>query len=358
MSPGPIAALLILAGGCVALAGMLLLLLRELRSLRRPDPAGGLLVMQQQLDSLREQVRSSLEGGSLQLDRRLEETNRVVGEVRRGLGEVDRQVRSVTEAARDLRGLQELLRSPKVRGCMGEYLLSELLAQVLPQANFSLQHQFAGGERVDAVLKVGPALVPVDAKFPLDNFQRMRSAAVEQDEQATREARRWFRADVRRHIDAISKRYIRPGEGTYEFAMMYIPAESIYQEMLMQDGEDGLDLFHYALARQIVPVSPQSFYAYLQVIVLGLRGLSIESDAREVLKRLGLIQTRLSRFSESFDTALRHLGNAQRQMEEAGRRLARLDAALSDVADRTAAPVLPPGALEEPAVSSSSEAEG
>jgi DNA recombination protein RmuC len=111
--------------------------------------------------------------------------------------------------------------------------------------------------------------------------------------------------------------------------------------MLVQDGEDGLDLFHYALARQIVPVSPQSFYAYLQVIVLGLRGLSIESGAREVLRRLGSIQTHLGRFSESFEMAVRHLGNAQRQMDEAGRRLARLDAALSEVAEQTATPRLP-----------------
>jgi len=308
--------------------------LRELRELRGQDSSPGLLILQQQLDGLREQMRASLEGGRLEIDRRLEETNRVVGEVRRGLGAVDHQVRSVGEAARDMRKLQELLRSPKIRGGIGEFLLGDLLGQVLPEANYGFQHEFSGGERVDAVLRVGERLVPVDAKFPLENFQRMRAA--EGDDQR-KEARRTFRQDVRRHVEAIAKKYIRPDEGTYEFAMLYVPAEAVYQEILHQDGDDGLDLFHYALTRRVVPVSPQSFFAYLQVVVLGLRGLSIEGRAKEILERLGLIRNRLDRFSDSFDVTVRHLGNAHRQAEEAGRRLAHLEAAFGELADEPAA---------------------
>lgn len=319
--------------GASVLSVMLARVFRELRDLRTQDPTRGLLFLQSQLDSLREQVRASLEGGRLELDRRLAETNRVVGEVRRGIGAVDSQVQSVNQVARDLRRLQELLRSPKVRGGIGEFLLGDLLGQVLPQANFSLQHEFSGGERVDAVLRVGPGLVPVDAKFPLENFQRMRLA---EDEETRRAARRTFRNDVRRHVESIAKKYIRPDDGTYEFAMMYVPAEAVYQEMLSQGGDDGLDLFHHALTRRVVPVSPQSFYAYLQVIVLGLRGLSIEGQAREILERLGLIRTRLERFSDSFDITARHLTNAHRQAEEAGRRLARLEAAFGELSDERA----------------------
>ena len=323
--------LAVLVTGGVVLALLLAHVSRELRSLRGSDPSAALVFLQNQLDGLREQVRSSLEGGRLEIDRRLEETNRVVGEVRRGLGAVDQQVRSVTEAARDLKGLQELLRSPKVRGGIGEFLLGDLLGQVLPRANFTLQYEFPGGERVDAVLRIGAGLVPVDAKFPLENFRRMRAAAGQGDSHEERSGWRNFRADVRRHIEAISKRYIRPGEGTYDFAMMYIPAEAVYQEMLQQEEGDGLDLFHYALTRRVVPVSPQSFYAYLQVIVLGLRGLSVEGRVREILDRLGLVQNRLDRFTDSFDVTVRHLNNAQRQAEEAGRRLARLETVFSDV---------------------------
>ena len=322
-----LAGLLVVAAAVVLLAVLIGKALTAIRALERPDSAAALLPMQAQLEALRDQVRASLDGNRLELDRRLEETHRVVGEVRRSLGAVDQQVRTVGAAARDLRGLQELLRAPKARGGMGEYLLSELLAQVLPQASFTLQHEFPGGERVDAALQIGEKLVPVDAKFPLENFERMRVAEARQDTATRREARRTFRADVKRHVDAIAKRYIRPGEGTYEFAMMYIPAEAVYQELLHQEGDDALDLFHYALSRQVVPVSPQSFYAYLQVIVLGLRGLTVESRTREILEHLGLVRTRLERFTESFEVASRHVGNAQRQLDEAGRRLARLEEA-------------------------------
>lgn len=320
---------IVLAASAAVLAYLLARILGQLRRARHDpvDPTQQLL--QHQIEALREQVRASLEGGRLEIDRRLEETNRVVGEVRRGLGEVDRQVRSVGEATRDLRGLQELLRSPTARGGVGEYLLNDLLSQVLPQAHYTLQHEFPGGERVDSVLRLGDGLVPVDAKFPLENFRKLRQAARESNEE--RAARRSFRADVRRHIDNIGRRYIRPDDGTYDFAMMYIPSEAVYQEVIHQEGDDGLDLFHYALSQKVVPVSPQSFYAYLQVILLGLRGMSIESRAREIMDRLGGVRHRLDRFVESFDIVARHLGNAQSQMREAGSRLARVDAAITEL---------------------------
>ena len=324
--------LIVLLVAAVAVGLRLLLRLsQQIQALKKEDAAPALLVMQQQLDGLREQVRASLESGRTAIDRRLEETQRVVGDVRRSLGEVSGQVKAVHQAARDLQGLQEMLRVPKVRGGFGEYLLAELLAQVLPKAHFDLQYTFKGGERVDAVLRLGDGLVPVDSKFPLENFERLRRSAELGDEPGERIALRNFRADVKKHIDAIADRYIRPGEGTYEFAMMYIPAEGVYQEIIRQDGGDGLDLFQHALTRKVVPVSPQSFYAYLQVIVMGLRGLTIERRAREIMERVGDAQMRLNRFAESFELVGTHLGRAQRQWDEAGRRLERTDAAIEQL---------------------------
>ena len=322
---------LLLAAAIVAGLWMLSRLSRQIQTLKKDDAAPALVVMQQQLDGLREQVRLSLESGRTEIDRRLEETQRVIGDVRRGLGEVTSQVKAVHRAARDLQGLQEMLRSPKVRGGIGEYLLAELLAQVLPQAHFDLQYTFKGGERVDAVLRLGDGLVPVDSKFPLENFERLRRATELGDEPGEKTAQRSFVSDVKKHIDAIAERYIRPGEGTYEFAMMYIPAEGVYQEIIRQDEGDGLDLFQYALARKVVPVSPQSFYAYLQVIVMGLRGLTIERRAREIMERVGDAQMRLDRFADSFELVGKHLGHAQRQFDEAARRLERTDAAIEQL---------------------------
>lgn len=328
-------ALLAATAALILLAWLAGALLRELR--RRPDtdPSPALLVLQQQLDGLREQVRMSLEGGRAEIDRRLEETHRVVGDVRRGLGEVDRQVRQVGQTAQDLRSLQELLRSPKVRGGMGEMLLGELLAEVLPRAHFDLQYEFSGGERVDAIVRLGERIVPIDAKFPLENFRRLREAGDREEPDAERTARRNFRADVGRHVDAIAKRYIRPGEGTFEFALMYVPAEGVYQEILSQHGDDGLDLFHHSIERRVVPVSPQSFYAYLQVIVLGLRGMTIESRAREIMDQIGDLDRKMNRFGESFELVGKHLGNAHRQYDESAKRLAHIDAAVDGMAGRT-----------------------
>jgi DNA recombination protein RmuC len=323
--------LVVVACGGIVIVAVLGLIFRELRRSALSESASGLVVLQNQVEALREQVRTSLEGGRLEIDRRLEETQRVVGDVHRGLGEVDRQVRSVQEVASDLKGLQELLRSPKVRGLIGEQLLAELLDQVLPRAHYSLQYEFTGGERVDAVLRVGEGLVSIDAKFPLENFNRMRDAEQEDDPAQARAVRRAFRADVRRHIDAVAKKYIRPGEGTFDFALMYIPAEAVYQEVTRQEADDGLDLVHDALSRKVVPVSPQSFYAYLQVILLGLRGLSIEERAKEIMGRVDEIQRRVRQVGESFEIASRHVGNAQRQLEEAGRRMGRLDSAVDDL---------------------------
>jgi DNA recombination protein RmuC len=336
-----VALLALVAAVLGVLVWQLLRVRRDVDTLRPADPSPALLILQTQLDTLREQVRASLDGGREAIDRRLEETNRVVGDVRRGLGEVDRQVRSVSDAARDLRGLQDLLRAPKVRGGIGEFLLADLLAQVLPEAHYSLQHTFPGGERVDAVLRIGPRLVPVDAKFPLENFRRLAAAESDADQRTARKA---FRTDVRRHVEAIATRYVRPGEGTYDFALMYIPAESVYHEAILRDDESGTDLFQESISRHVIPVSPQSFYAYLQVIVLGLRGLSIEDRAQEIMNRLGLIRSRLDRFTESFDVAVKHLGNAQSKLDEANRRLLRLDASLGEMEERPE-----PKSAEEPA---------
>jgi DNA recombination protein RmuC len=321
----------ILAVVLVLVAGLVWLVVRldrQVRTLEAPDPTSGLVLMQEQIEALREQLRLSLGEGRSEINQRLDETHRVVGEVRQSLGEVDRQVRSVTAVARDLRGLQEMLRAPKFRGGMGEYLLAELLEQVLPDAHYDLQYEFPGGERVDAVIRIGPRLVPVDAKFPMESFRRL----VEADNgEGRKTARRTLRADVKRHVDAIATRYIRLGDETYDFAMMYIPAESVHHEALLADDEEGSDLFRYAIERRVVPVSPQSFYAYLQVILTGLRGLTIERRAQEIMSRLGHVRSRLERFGESFDVGIKHLANAQKQLDEAGRRLARVDDSLIEL---------------------------
>ncbi len=260
---------------------------------------------------------------------RLDRAAAVVGEVQGSLGKLGEATQRVVEVGRDIHGLEQVLRSPKVRGGLGETLLEQLLAQMLPREHYVLQHGFRSGDRVDAAIRIGERLVPVDAKFPLENFRRLLE---EPDEERRRPFRRAFARDVKLRVDEIAKKYIVPDEGTFDFALMYVPAENVYYEIVIK-GDDGEDepIGAYALGRRVIPVSPNSLYAYLQVIVLGLRGLRIEANAREIQGDLGRLGADLERVREHMQKLGGHLGNAQKQFTDAERDLSRFEAKLEAI---------------------------
>jgi DNA recombination protein RmuC len=220
--------------------------------------------------------------------------------------------------ANDLARLEQALRPPKARGGFGELLLGNLLRDMLPGEAFSLQYGFKSGERVDAVIKIDK-LVPVDAKFPLDNFTRLVDTEDEAEGALHTKA---FERDVKIHVDAIASKYVRPAEGTYDFALMYLPSESVYYEVVCSKSET---LYHYALEKRVFPVSPTTFHAYLHVIALGLKGLQIEEHAKEVMAYCSGLGKDFDRFRAEFDTLGKHLGNAQTKYGEADRRLGNLE---------------------------------
>ena len=326
--------------GVVALVGVV-----ALRAERRTREllAGrdsSMMLLQQQLEALRGQMSQqlgealgqvstrlrenaqALEAGHRTLGDRLDHATRVVGDVQKSLGGLGEATQRVYDVGRDIASLQEILRSPKLRGGLGELLLGELLAQILPPSHFELQHAFRSGERVDAAIRIGEALVPVDAKFPLEDFRRSLDAEGETERQ---KARRAFLAQVRKHVDAIAAKYILPEEGTYDFALMYIPAENVFYETIVRSesgDDDGVNA--YALSKRVIPVSPGSFYAYLQAILLGLRGMRIEDRARQILDHLGQLEGDLERFREDFRILGKHLGNASGAWASAEKRLDRL----------------------------------
>ena len=166
-------------------------------------------------------------------------------------------------------------------------------------------------------------MVPVDSKFPLENFQKMVEAKSEQEKKSAMKA---FRADVKKHIDAIAGKYILPDEGTYDFALMYIPAENIFYETIIKDESftDDEGLQTYASSRHVIPVSPNSFYAYLRVIALGLKGLQIEQSAKEIFQNLELLGTELRKFNDVFETLGTQLNNAKNNYDKADKQLAGL----------------------------------
>lgn len=285
------------------------------------------LLIQRQIESLRRQLSQGLADSARLVNdtqktvgERLDRTAEVVGRVQNTLGSLEQATHQIFTVGKDIASLQELLRAPKMRGALGELFLGDLLSQILPARHYQLQYAFKGGEIVDAVVRLG-RLVPVDAKFPLENFRRLSDGTTPDHAQA----RRRFLQDVRRHIDAIATKYLRPDEGTFDFALMYIPAENVYYETILKDDGADDNLMSYAFSRRVVPVSPNSFYAYLQTISLGLRGLEVEENARAILGQLDRLKGDFSRFKDDFSLVGRHLGNARGKYEEAERRLIRFE---------------------------------
>src|SRR5919199_962011 len=282
------------------------------------------------LDAFRTQTETGLDARNADVERRLqgltETVDRRLGLLHEKVGDVGRATTTLAEQAKELGQLQQVLRPPKARGGFGELLLGNLLRDRLPPQAYHLQYGFKSGERVDAIVRADK-LAPVDAKFPLDNFERL----VDAEDEAQRELyEKAFARDVKGHIDAIAGKYIRPDEGTYDFAFMYLPSEAIYYELVC--GKTGA-LLAYAHEKRVLPVSPTTLTAYLQVVLLGLKGLQIEQHAHEVMAYCAQLQKDFGKFKEDFDLVGKHLGNAQNKYVDAEKRLDKFETKLDQAVD-------------------------
>ena len=308
--------IVVLAG---ALAGALVWLARILRELRadwNSQLAERTAEVDRRLQGVTETMDRRLAELDTKVDRRMENASQTANRIHERLGKVDEATTQMLERAKDLARLEQALRPPKARGGFGELLLENLLRDRLAPSAYEMQFTFGSGERVDAVVRVD-RVIPVDSKFPLDNYNRL--AEAESDDERIL-AERQFARDVKQHIDAIAAKYIRPDEGTYDFAFMYIPVEAVYYELAC--GKTGA-LLAYAHERRVFPVSPTTFTAYLQVIALGLRGMQIEQHAHEVMAYVAELQRDFERFEDDFDKIGTHLGHAQSKYHEVGKRLDR-----------------------------------
>jgi len=289
-----------------------------------------LRVINEQVNQQLQLVNQQLQNSSGQIGLRLDSAAKVIGEVRENIGRLSKASEQIYEVGKNIATLQEILRPPKLRGGLGEQFLGELLSQILPPEFFTLQYQFSSGERVDAAVRLGEKLVPIDSKFPLDNFRRIIESKTE-DERRTYQ--KTFYKDVKKHIDDIASKYIVPQEGTYDFALLYIPAENVYYETITKDESFGEEkgILNYALSRRVIPVSPNSFYAYLQVIVLGLKGLKIEEHAREIQTLLVSLGKDLKEFQEDFRLVGKHITDARNRFDEARSRLEKFSLRLEQI---------------------------
>lgn len=279
-------------------------------------------LMQQQINDLTQNINQQLNNITGQFQKTTGHIGNTLGDVKENLGKMESVTKQVLEKAKNISNLENLLRAPKFRGGLGELFLGDLLDQILPPAHYKLQHKFKTGDMVDAVVKIGNNLVPIDSKFPLENFKKYLEE--ENDKEKTK-LRKKFVTDVKKHIDVIAQKYILPDEGTFDFALMYIPAENIYYETILREENitNEKSIFSYATQKRVIPVSPNSFFAYLQVIVLGLKGLQIEKSAQFIFQSLSRLQNELSAFKDTFNLVGTHLSNARNKYDEAEKKLSK-----------------------------------
>lgn len=270
---------------------------------------------------LQQNVHAMNESKSFLADR-VNNAEATVRQVHASLGRLEQATASLHKTNQDIAKFQDMLRHPKMRGNFGEVLLGNLLADVLPKDRYELQHTFTGsGEIADAIIRLQDGyLVAIDAKFPLAHYE---AYVHEKDPARQKAAKTAFVRDVKRHIEAIGSKYIVPQEYTLNFAFMYIPMEGVYYETMVHDPE-GENIWNFCLERSVIPVSPNSFLAYLQTILVGLRGMKVQEQAQEILRHLGQIRQDMGRFGKDFSMIGSHLSNAKNRYEDSVRRFDRL----------------------------------
>jgi len=291
-------------------------------------------LMKQEMDSMRSDFRENLNNLTTQVNERLKDntsvlgerldnTVRVVGTVREHLGRLHEASTRIFEIGKDISGLQELLRAPKIRGGLGEFFLEDLLSQVIPRGHYQMQYSFKSNQQVDAIIKLGERMVPIDSKFPLENFKAILAS---QNEEEKKVSRRQFITDVKKHVSDIASKYILPDEGTFDFAFMYIPAENVYYETIIKDEKftEPTGLFQYSLNKRVIPVSPNSFYAYLQVILVGLKGMVLEKDTQKILANLERLKGDFDKLYEDFAKLGKHIDNSGNSYKNAEKRVLKI----------------------------------
>ena len=241
----------------------------------------------------------------------LKNTREQIGLIQKQIGEVQEQSRGLSLATQSL---ENVLGGAKTRGLLGEVTLQRLLEDSLPASQFAMQYRFSTGEAADAVIFLrDQKLMAIDSKFPLDAFRRISSDGDE--------ARRAFATAVKGHADSIARKYIVPHEATLDLALMFVPSESVYCELLNTLDAKGQAIDAYCRDRKIIAVSPNTLYAHLCVIAMGLRGMQIEENAKRLLGSLSGMQKQMENFTDTFEKLGNHLKNAQQSYSEADKRL-------------------------------------
>ena len=292
-------------------------------------------LLQQQLETLKssqddtkDKLQKSLLDGQTNIGKNMQAGQEVLDRLNKQIGELQGTNKQMMQVGTEVRRLQDILSSPKLRGQMGEWSLENLLANILPKDRYKLQYTFKDGKTVDALIELADFSVPVDAKFPLPGFEKV----VKAEEEAEKiKLRRQFLKDVNNHIDKIASDYIRPAEGTLDFALMYIPAENVYYETIVKYIGETQDILQYCFDKKVIPVSPNLLYAYLMTVAMGLHGLQIEKQAAEIRQNLKKLNSSFADYTGTWDILGKHLRNAYSQYDEGQKKLDRFGLQLNHI---------------------------
>jgi len=269
---------------------------KEIRSSKQEGQEFALSMVKQDMDAMRKEMGEGLRFSTKEIQTTLERTQSAYANMMKELG-------MVQEIGRDMKNLQEFFKSPKHRGNIGEQLLEEYLVQILPRQSFQRQYSFKEGTIVDAVIKTNQGMIPIDAKFTSESFTRLMEAEEDQKEPFRKE----FARSTKKHIDDISRKYILPQEGTVDFAIMYIPSEPVYYEILTNLPE----LSDYATQKRVYLISPKTLYYFLKTILMALQGAKIEEASKNILRGFREIQQEAGKVEEEMNVLTTHIDHAK-----------------------------------------------
>jgi DNA recombination protein RmuC len=304
---------------------------------------GSLLLLQNQIQDQQKQLNENMHRLSQTLDARLNDSTKTVlaqaGESTKIVKEVTSELTKVIEGQKQvsalndqLKNLNDILKNTKQRGVLGEYFLETVLKNVLPPGAFQLQYPFADGTKVDAVIFYQEQIIPIDSKFSLENYNRLASGVLGEEER--RHIEDALRMDLKNRIDETSK-YIKPAENTVDFAFMFIPSEALYYDLLVNKIGSAAerDLIAYAGEKRVYPVSPTTFYAYLQMALQGLRQMEINKSAEQISKNVGELQRHLERYEEYLEKIGTHLSTTTNAYNTAFKEFGKIDKDILKIAN-------------------------
>ncbi len=279
----------------------------------------------QRLNEMNQTLDNKLAESTRSMQVQFNQSAKIISNVTEKLTRLDETNKQVVSFADQLRSLQDILKNPKQRGVLGEYFLDTVLKNVLPPGSYQMQYSFKDGSTVDAVVFVGKRIIPIDAKFSLENYNRILEA---HDPETKRRYEAAFINDLKARIEETAK-YVKPEENTMDFAFMFIPSEAVYYDLLINKvgvvSEDTNNLIYYAGKKKVVIISPTSFLAYLQTVLQGLRNQKISEEAKEVIKEVERLGKHLFAYSEYMKKMGIHLETTVSAYNKAGREFEKVD---------------------------------